>query len=557
MATAAPVPDYDPYAEKPSFWKTNADSVWCVSVFVLTVLLTVLSFPPYAMPEFGYAFAVPAIFWAYLRPPFKRYAWTLLTAQAMAWTLMLGWLHHVTWVGLFLLGPFIGVWVGLWYLAVWWTVPRMLGRQTGLRIMAMFGLAGAWVLLEWTRMWFLTGFPWLPLAASQWQRSAVLQIASYTGAYGVSFILVAFNVGFAAYVHRLFREKQTGLRKRSPEFMWALMLLMFPTFYLILTESSNQQRQRLARVAVVQPAIPQVLKWDPSQSDMIFNVLGSYTATAAKTRPDFILWPEASTPYAFRDDDIRVQRWTEQLVAKCGVPLLMGSVSEKGPRGEEVWQNSAFVIDPVAGVQTKSYAKQHLVPFGEYVPLKWALGWLRKFAPIGDDATPGTDSSPLVVSTATGAIVVGPLICYEDIFPSLARRSALDGAETIAVLTNNAWYGEGGAAYQHAAHSVLRAVETRRPVIRCGNNGWSGWIDEFGKVREVMKNKNDSVYFRGTRTFDVTRDARWIGRQSFYTQHGDWFVLVAFAVAAFGFLAVRIGKPEEPQPEETTSSLNG
>ena len=92
---------------------------------------------------------------------------------------------------------------------------------------------------------------------------------------------------------------------------------------------------------------------------------------------------------------------------------------------------------------------------------------------------------------------VGVLICYEDIFPALARENTLAGADVLAVLTNNAWYGEGGAAYQHAAHSVLRAVENRRPVVRCGNGGWSGWIDEYGNIRDTLRDENGTIYFRG------------------------------------------------------------
>jgi len=560
MATAAN-PAFDPYAEQPApLWRKHADFLVAATVFLLTVILTVASFPPYSAAEFGYVLAVPAIYWAYLKPGFRRYALTVLGAQAVSWTIILGWLHHVTWLGLFLLGPFVGVWVGVWYLAVWWVIPRIHRRQTSLRIFAIFGLAGLWVFAEWTRTWLLSGFPWLPLAASQWQRSVVLQIASYTGAGGVSFILVVFNFGFAAYAHRLFREKQRGLRKRSPEFMVALLTLMMPTFYLILTETSNQQRRLFLRLAVVQPAIPQAVKWDPSQSDMIFNTLGGLTARAAATHPDLILWPEAATPYAVKGD-AAVQSWTEQLVQKCGVPLLMGSVARLHPNTpEEEWQNGAFVVDPKSGLQSRSYAKQHLVPFGEYVPLRPLLGWLGKFVPLGDgDFQRGQDGLPLVVSTATDAIAVGSLICYEDIFPDLARQEAKSGAELFAVLTNNAWYGTGGAAYQHAAHSVLRAVENRRPFVRCGNNGWSGWIDEFGNIREVMKNENDTVYFRGTRTFTLTRDQRWVGRESFYTQHGDWIVWFSVGLAGLAGLAVKtargpLAEPVEEEAENAESS---
>ena len=113
----------DPYDVPPSFLERHLDRIAPAAVFLLTAALTVLAFPPYKAPAFAYACLVPGIFWAYLRPSFRQYAWTISAAQAVAWTVILGWLHHVTWVGLFLLGPFIGVWVGLWYVAAWWVMP--------------------------------------------------------------------------------------------------------------------------------------------------------------------------------------------------------------------------------------------------------------------------------------------------------------------------------------------------------------------------------------------------------------------------------------------------
>ena len=148
---------------------------------------------------------------------------------------------------------------------------------------------------------------------------------------------------------------------------------------------------------------------------------------------------------------------------------------------------------------------------------------MSKFVPLPGDCTPGTDPTPLVIDLPRGANAFGVLICYEDLFPQLARQSVLAGSDVLAVLTDDAWYGEEGGAYQHAAHSVLRAVETRRPVLRSGNDGWSGWIDEYGGIRDTMADDNGSVYLRGTTSVVVTRDARWVGVQSFYVQHGDWF----------------------------------
>jgi apolipoprotein N-acyltransferase len=186
------------------------------------------------------------------------------------------------------------------------------------------------------------------------------------------------------------------------------------------------------------------------------------------------------------------------------------------------------------------------VPFGEYIPWRFLFGWLSKVVPIGPDLSAGTDPTPLLVPLAGGETAIAPLICYEDVFPDLARSSVRLGADVLVVLTNDGWYGEEGAAYQHAAHSVLRAVEERRPVLRCGNAGWSGWIDEYGGTgryirgefrsgEHVLQTADASVYFRGTRTLAVVRDARWVGRRSFYCEYGDWFVLVCALLACFGY----------------------
>ncbi|MGA2445752.1 MAG: apolipoprotein N-acyltransferase [Opitutaceae bacterium] len=535
-------PVSDPYVQPLPWWQRHTDWVWAAGVGALTMLLTVISFPPVDIPEFAYAFAVPAIYWAYRRPSFRLYAGTLFAAQAVAWTALLWWLRHVTWAGLFLLGPIIGVWVGGWYLAVWWTMPRLADRPVLLRIVGLFGLAGGWVILEWLRTWFLGGFPWLPLAASQWQRTALLQIAAFTGAYGVSFILIFFNLGFATSAWKLYTSTERGLLRRSPEFSVALLVLGFGTM-LPMTEAFNRGpfSRKLADVALVQPYIPQEVKWDPARGPSILDTLEKATLVAAVSEPDFILWPEATTPWAVRGD-ARVREWIESLDVRARAPLVFGSIAiENRGRPDEAWYNGVFVVAPDLGLQTAYYAKRHLVPFGEYVPLRPLLGWLSKFVPIGDDFSRGLAAGPLLVPMRRGSLAVGPLICYEDIFPALARADVRNGADFLFVATNSAWYGEGGAAYQHAAHSVLRAVETRRPVLRCGNGGWSGWIDEFGVIRGVLTDDRGSIYYRGVKTLPVKRDARWIGRPSFYVEHGDWFVAACAGLVVLGFLSLKMG----------------
>jgi apolipoprotein N-acyltransferase len=543
----------DPYDTVPTLWDRHSARIVPALVAALTVVLLVVAFPPFHSPEAAYVCLAPGIFWAYMRPRLKVFAWTMLAAQAVAWTINLRWLHPVTWPGLFLLGPIVGVWTGAWYLAAWWAMPRMVGRPTPVRLVVSLGLAGVWVLIEWTRSWFLGGFPWMPLAATQWEMRGVLQVAAYTGAVGVSFVLVAFNIGFAAFANRLFREGEQGLRRRSQEFLMALFLLLVClSIYVQEITNGPSYSEPFANVAFVQPDIPAMVKWDATKAPEILRTLMSTTLAAGELHPDLILWPESTTPFALKGGDPAMQKFVEQLSSRTGAPMLIGAdaIERVGP-DKDAYYNAAFVVDPQLGLQTSYYAKRRLVQFGEYVPIRPLLGWIGKFAPLGDsDFTPGTDSAPLVVPMGRGAAAFGVLICYEDLFPELAREEVRSGADALVVITNDAWYGEGAAAFQHAASSVLRAVETRRPVLRCGNAGWSGWIDEFGSIRRVMKNEDGSIYYKGTALANVTRDRRWVGRNSFYVEHGDWFVAASACAAAFAWALLATVKlaPAERKP---------
>jgi apolipoprotein N-acyltransferase len=564
----------NPYDQPPPLWRRHPLALTALGVFILTVVPTVLMFPPYNVGPLAYVFAAPAILWAYRKPPFKVYAWTVLGAQAVAWTILLGWLHNVTWVGLFLLGPFVGAWVGSWFLLVRFLVHRMPGGSMLVRMLAMLGLAGAWVVVEWTRTWFLSGFPWLSLAVSQWEHPSILQIAAFTGAGGVSFVLIAMNVGLAAYAHRLMFENATGLNRRSQEFFAALFLLLV-CLSIHVQETYNRVRFNVpfARVGLVQPHIPQDVKWDPARAPDVLGVLERTTLGLAPRRPDFVLWPEAVTPMAVKGDPT-VQAWTESLVRRLNAPLVLGSIGvEMREDGPPAWRNGAFLVEPEEGLAARYYTKRRLVPFGEFVPFRPVLGWLEKVVPVGGDFEAGFDPTLLIMRTRGGVVSAGPLICYEDVFPQLARRSVRAGADLLVVLTNNGWFGEGGAATQHAAHSVLRAVETRRPVLRCGNGGWSGWIDEFGSVRAVLRRVDfqdpsgasrqvvshrprdeGSIYFRGATTVDVTRDHRWIGRESFYVRNGDWFVFASLLVLILAGALLLVEPKPVPATEGGTDS---
>jgi len=513
---------------------TAPDRNTALFVLVLTPLLAWLAFPPARFAEAVFVLAVPALWWAGRAPAWRFFGATMAGAWSLAWFALLAWLYHVTIVGLVVVAAVFGLLTSLWFLAARWALPRVAAAPAATQIAATLGLGALWVLGEWVRSWLFGGIPWLPLAAAEWQRPLMLALCPLTGAYGVSLLIILFNLGIAA---NLTRATSGRLDRRfgwfTPAFAVALVALLAGTFGLA-GDFLGQQRQPFLRVGIVQPYIPQSLKWDPAAATRTQEILDRETALVATLKPDLLLWPEAASPYILKAQP-ELQPWLERLTTRAGMPLLAGMVVlEHANTPQEIWGNAAVVIDPERGLQPGLYLKRHLVPFGEYVPLGRLLSWLKKMVPIGDDFQPGRSAAPLTVSTGRRPVAAGVLICAEDVFPELARASTAAGAELLVNLTNNAWYGEGAAAYQHAAHSALRAAENRRPLVRCGNGGWSGWFDEYGTMRAVLTDARGSVYFRGGQVVEINRDARWIGRRTLYTERGDWFVAVCAVVAGLG-----------------------
>jgi len=251
------------------------------------------------------------------------------------------------------------------------------------------------------------------------------------------------------------------------------------------------------RVSVIQGNIPQELKWDPKAQDMIIEKYIALTKMAALESADLIVWPETSFPGFFEIDEDMTEKILT-LVKETKIPILIGVNTEK----DEKYFNSAALISP-EGSMTNKYDKIHLVPFGEYVPFsnkfpafhKLILGELGEF-------TPGKDfkAFSLQPSAFSQTVKFSVLICFEDIFPEISRKFVKNGAKFLIVITNDAWYGKSGAAYQHAANSVFRAIENRVPVVRCANTGYSCFIDSRGGIYDSVSEKNSLLFVTGYKT---------------------------------------------------------
>jgi apolipoprotein N-acyltransferase len=524
--------------------------------------LQLAAFPPAQLPEAAWVCLLPLLLWAWTGPA-PRHAFAVgYAAGLLTWAGLLHWLPaftgHLTfigatalgWLAMLALAAVLALFPASWLAAAAWALPRATGRPLLVRCTVLLGLAGLWCLLEWLRGWICTGFPWLPLAASQWQRPLVLQLATLTGASGVSFLLVTVNLGIAAYLRALphWRGK-VWWQRLCPEFYLAFALLAGAAIYGVLVLRSFQPVQPLLRAGFVQPYIAAPDKWDPEKTEQALGQLSRMSRFGAMLGPDLLLWPEATTPFAVKGH-AGMRAWIDGLSAELQLPLLMGNIAvEKDPEsGAARWYNGIFLTDPQRGTDVdRYYAKRHLVPFGEYVPLSRLLPFIDKVVPLEGQFYPGASPTPLDFAGPHGRVRIGPLVCYEDIFPALARASVRAGADLLFVATNNAWFGEAGGAWQHAAHSVLRAVETRRPVLRCGNGGWSGWIDAFGHIRHSVHDARGSIYFAGADAADISQSSRWRHRQTFYVRHGDWWLLVCALLVGLATGAVwRLALPRHP-----------
>jgi apolipoprotein N-acyltransferase len=255
-----------------------------------------------------------------------------------------------------------------------------------------------------------------------------------------------------------------------------------------------------------------------------------------------VLWPETAVPGSLEIDPA-VRARLEELAASTHVTLIAGAVGvERAPGAgpdclrRDCWRyfDSAYLFDPT-GALLDRYDKAHLVPFGEYVPLRGVIGLFvsavaRGVAP--DNVTPGADARPITLPPASAgdpALTAGTPICYELLFPDLVRRFVRDGARVLLAITNDAWYGRTGAPYQFLAITALRSAETRTWTARAANTGVSGFLDDRGRVRTATR-----IFERDLRVFDVPLLAEDAPR-SFFVRHGEVFAWGCWAACLGGF----------------------
>ena len=471
-------------------------------------------------------------------------------------------------------GPPILGWLALsmylaLYPAVWvWLLTRMLGHASpgapngvpGLgraaelvhgapatwdwsrrALWAVYG-ASLWVALEMFRGWFLSGMPWNPLGASQYRMLPLIQLSSLTGVAGISFLVLWTSLSLLLAGLAILRAP--GVRSA-----WiGEIILPFGVVAAVFVFGGHRLAQPqpsagVLKVACVQPSIPQAMIWDARESSNRFSQLLDLSRRALVEKPDLIVWPEAALPSL----DLTSFAAITNLIRDHHVWMLFGAddaeLTRPGAAQPEYdYFNSAFLFGP-DGRYVSNYRKRKLVIFGEYVPLSRWLPFLKYFTPIEGGFTPG--QGPAVFTLTDPLVRLCPLICFEDIFPGFVRRSLDADTDLLVNLTNNGWFGEGAAQWQHAATAIFRAVENGLPLLRCANNGLTCWVDPHGRIVQEFVDDRGTSYGPGFMSATIPLPIRGDAAPTFYRQHGDWFgrgcVVIALTGAAWNLRRRKAG----------------
>ena len=410
---------------------------------------------------------------------------------------------------------------------------------------AIWALACAifWVALEMLRARLLTGFPWNLLGVSQSRILPVIQIASLTGVYGVSFLMAWFSVALVCACAALIARPASG-RFWLGDILLPLVAVGLAGGFGVKKITGAKAATNTMKIALIQPSIPQTLIWDPKENTNRFQHLLRLTEAALKEKPSLLVWPEAAVPNILRFEPEAFES-VRKLAIDHRVWMILGAddaVAKVGSAtGREFdFYNSSFLIDPT-GETAAMYRKRRLVIFGEYVPLVRWLPFLKYLTPIGEGFKCGDAPVPFALPDLN--VKTSVLICFEDAFPHLASEHAGPESDFLLNLTNDGWFGESAAQWQHAANAVFRAVENGLPLVRCGNNGLSCWVDSLGGLHEVFFRETQDIYGAGFKLAEVPIQGRQGKREpTFYNRHGDWFGwgcvgLAAGLVAASAFNA--------------------
>jgi len=402
------------------------------------------------------------------------------------------------------------------YLAIYygiWAALFLYGEKSGSLLRFSLFASVIWVVLEYLRTYFLTGFPWCLLGMSQWRFITLIQLCEFTGIYGISFILVLVNVMLARFIET----------KKLPSLIItvALVACIITGAYVIKLRNQVSSPPYIT-AAVLQGNIDQYKKWDGNYKDEILKKYSSLAREASKQHPDIIIWPETAVP-GYLPSDPLLYSTISSIVRETGTYNLIGTPYNNS---DNLVYNAVCLFGP-EGELLAWHKKTHLVPFGEFVPFRKVFEPFFGVLNTLGDFSRGSDHSAFAVKSVRW----GPTICSENFFGGIVRQVVNNGAEIIVNQTNDAWFFNTSAPKQHFIMNVFRAIENRRTVIVSGNTGISGVVNPSGVITQ-MTNTFTTEYF-------VTKVSP-SKRITFYTHWGDVFAKLCVLTAFLFFMMMFI-----------------
>jgi len=443
---------------------------------ILSGLLLAAAFPKWNQTYLLFIALIP-LYWALQGKSLKATFGLGLISGLAHYLALLYWIVYVTHVfghlslplsllALLLLAGYLSLYRALWALGLNW------GAAQGLSLLWWGPVL--WVALELGQTYIITGFPWEPLGNGLFPHPLLLQVADLTGVYGLSFLVVLINLGLG---RSLWPPRTWRTRRLRHLPVLALVLacwLGYGHFRLVALQKLEDQSPKI-KVAVVQGSIAQGEKW---KKEMVTATLERYAELTRQVKgAQLIVWPETAAPFFFmRDPDLSTQ--VRDIAKESGGSLLFGAPAWELTAEGERYFNRAYLLSP-EGEVLGYYDKAHLVPYGEYVPLRRFMPFIGKMVPMVGDFAEGPVGATL---SLPDGVALGTLVCYESIFPNLSRAQVANGARLLVNITNDAWFGKTAAAYQHLSMAVLRCVENHVCLARAANTGISAFIDAQGHI---------------------------------------------------------------------------
>ncbi|MFQ5901497.1 MAG: apolipoprotein N-acyltransferase [Thermodesulfobacteriota bacterium] len=418
------------------------------------------------------------------------------------------------------------------YTAVFFQAASYLIKAGGMYL--LFGIPCLWVFIELIRARLFTGFPWVSLGYSQSLFIPLIQIADITGIYGISFLIVMVN----SLLLKWFLALKAGKNQRPPKgMMSAETIIVISLVGISLLYGSYREKTvkmemkgwRSLNVGIVQGNINQALKWDPAYQEQTMRIYRDLSLEGFKQedRMALLVWPESATPFYLQSDREYLPQIYDTL-KELSVYLLTGTPAyEYTEDGTPLYYNSAFLLSP-EGKETGRYNKVHLVPFGEYVPMRRFLPFVNKIV----EGIGGFSSGKELINLSIPDAEFGVLICYEAIFPELVRQFVEKGADFMVNITNDAWFGKTAAPFQHLSQTVVRSVENRVYLVRAANTGISAIVDPTGRI--IVES---DLFTRETLKGEIRLKRK--GFKTFYTIYGDVFAWMCVVTSIVFLLLAR------------------